>query len=270
MTVSSRPVNAVNATPFFLKSRSHVVLAGDVIDTGTGPMGLFLHGFRSDSGGQKAQALVAHARARGYSWVRFDLAAHGRSSGAFRDQNLSGWLADATAVASQYPARPLILVGSSLGAWLAVLMAQKARLPVAGLVLLAPAFNFLQRRYEELPYEIQTLWRTQGYLSIPDLYNAATGATYDLPYELVTDAQRHDVLQAPVMLPCPLVIIHGAHDELVPLSVSKEFLAHVSCPERELVVVPDGDHRLGTAVPLILAAVDRLWRRASLELEAYL
>ncbi len=260
-SVSPSPVICLNETAFSLESRPHVSLAGFESDTGSGPMGLFLHGFRSNAGGQKALALAAHARGKGYSWARFDLAAHGRSSGEFENQNLSGWLTDALCVAHRYAPRPLILVGSSLGAWLAVLMARQSGLKVAGLVLVAPAFNFLQRRYAELPDAVQGLWRAQGYLSVPDPYGAAADH-YRIRHDLVEDAQRHDVLSEPIVLPCPLVIIHGAADELVPVSVSEEFLAHVSAPEQELRVIPGGDHRLTEAIPELLAAVDRLWAGA--------
>ena len=255
-------VSCVNEVPFSLNSRPHISLVGLASDTGTGPVGLFLHGFRSDSHGQKAKALVAHARLRGYSWVRFDLAAHGGSSGEFEEQNLSGWLTDALCVAHQYAPRPLILVGSSLGAWLAVLMARQAQLPVAGLVLLAPAFNFLQRRYADLPPATQELWRAQGYLSVPDPYDGDPDASYRLRYDLIEDAKRHDIMSSPLSLPCPLVILHGAQDELVPLSVSEEFLAHVVAPEHELLVIPRGDHRLGDAILELLKAVDCVWDKA--------
>ncbi len=254
----------MNETAFSLKSRPNVSLAGFASDTGTGPVGLFLHGFRSHAQGQKALALAAHARARGYSWARFDLAGHGRSGGDFEEQSLSGWLTDALCVAQRYAPRPLILVGSSLGAWLAVLMARQSGVKVAGLLLVAPAFNFLQRRYLELPDTIQGLWRAQGYLSVPDPYGAATDH-YRIRHDLLEDARRHDVLTEPLTLPCPLVIIHGAADELVPVSVSEEFLAHVSAPEQELRVIPGGDHRLIQAIPELLAAVDRLWARAILD-----
>ena len=251
----------MNEIAFSLKSRPNVLLAGFASDTGVGPVGLFLHGFRSHAQGEKARALAAHAQAQGYSWVRFDLAGHGLSSGDFEEQCLSDWLEDAVCVAQRYAPRPLILVGSSLGAWLAVLMARQAGLKVAGLLLVAPAFNFLQRRFQELPDAVQGLWRAQGYLSVPDPYGVAT-AHYRIRHDVLLDAQRHDVLMAPVTLPCPLVIIHGAADELVPLSVSEEFMARVSAPERELRVIPGGDHRLTQAIPELLAALDHVWARA--------
>ncbi len=243
---------------FSLTTRPGVTIRGHKTDPGIGPVGLFLHGFRSDSGGQKSLDLAAHAEARGRAWIRFDLAGHGASGGRFSDQTLSDWLGDARAVAALAGPRPLLIVGSSLGAWLAVLMAQAAAFPIAGLVLLAPAFNFLQRYYATLPPALQDRWRTEGRLSLPDPYGPAD-AVYSLDYRLIEDAARHDVLGGPVRLACPIVMIHGDRDEAVPLSVSHDFLAHAQAPAKRLLVVPGGDHRLTAALPAIREAVDGLW-----------
>lgn len=250
----------MHETSFSLTTRPGITIRGRAQDSGYGPVGLFLHGFRSHCDGEKAQALVAHARARGYSWARFDLAAHGASGGALEEQTVSGWLVDATSVAERYAPRPLILVGSSLGAWLAVAMARSGRVPVAGLVLLAPAFNFLQRYYASLSDDLRRQWRTDGYLALPDPY-APAGAVYRLGHGLIDDADRHDVVSSPVALPCPFTIIHGAQDDIVPLAVSEAFLRHAQAPAKRLVVIPGGDHRLTAAVPRILTEVDALWPR---------
>ena len=237
------------------------MIRGHIADTGHGPVGLFLHGFRSHCAGEKAMALTHHALARGYSWARFDLAAHGASTGALWEQTLSGWLEDALAVATLFAPRPLFLVGSSLGAWLAVLMARSGRVPVAGLVLLAPAFNFLDRYYASLSDNLRQQWRREGYLMLPDLYGPP-GAVYRLGYRLIEDAATHDVLSVPTVLPCPLTLIHGDRDEVVPLAVSQDFVRRVRAPAKRLAVIAGGDHRLTAAIPRILAEVDALWPRA--------
>jgi alpha-beta hydrolase superfamily lysophospholipase len=248
----------VPETAFSLNTRPDIMIRGRMTDTGYGPIGLFLHGFRSHCVGEKATALTEHAFARGYSWARFDLAAHGASTGALVEQTLSGWLEDALSVAALYAPRPLILVGSSLGAWLAVLMARSRRIPVAGLVLLAPAFNFLQRYYAGLPQGLRQQWRSDGRLTLPDPYGPP-GTVYQLGYPLIEDAVAHDVLSVPVALPCPLTMIHGDRDEVVPLAVSEDFLRHVHAPDKRLTVVAGGDHRLTAAIPRVLAEVDALW-----------
>ncbi len=250
----------MHETSFSLNTRPGIIIRGRALDLGYGPVGLFLHGFRSHCDGEKAQALAAHARGRGYSWARFDLAAHGASSGTLEEQTVSGWLEDALSVVERYAPRPLILVGSSLGAWLAVGLARSGRVPVAGLVLLAPAFNFLQRYYASLSEDLRRQWRADGYLALPDLY-APAGTVYRLGHRLIEDADLHDVLSSPVTLPCPLTMIHGEQDSVVPLAVSKAFLGHAQAPAKRLVVIPGGDHRLTAAIPRILEEVDALWPR---------
>ena len=253
-------------TAFSLNTRPDILIRGRMADAGYGPVGLFLHGFRSHCAGEKATALTHHALAHGYSWARFDLAAHGASTGALVEQTLSGWLKDALSVAALYAPRPLILVGSSLGAWLAVLMARSRRIPVAGLVLLAPAFNFLQRYYADLPQDLRRQWRREGQLTLPDPYGPP-GTVYRLGYRLIEDAAAHDVLSVPVTLPCPVAMIHGDQDEVVPLAVSEDFLRHVRAPAKRLTVVAGGDHRLTAAIPRVLAEVDAAWPTADVRAE---
>ena len=236
-----------------------VEIAGYMRDKGTGPVGIFVHGFRSDCRGQKAAVLADHAAACGYSWVRFDLAGHGESGGRFADERLTSWLHNLRVLAARYGPRPLVLVGSSLGAWLAVLLARE-RSAVGGLVLLAPAFNFLQRGYAAMSTSDQQRWRREGRIALPDPYGPP-GATYELAYELVADAARHDVLSAPLSLSCPVTIIHGSDDELVPVAIGEQFYQQLSAPHKELVVVPAGDHRLTAALPEITSAVDRVFAR---------
>lgn len=245
---------------FEIASRSHTSLFGYRQDTGSGPVGIFLHGFRSDCSGHKAVALAAHAQQKQRSWVRFDLAGHGRSGGVFEDHCFSDWLEDGLAVASQFPGRPLVLVGSSLGAWIAVRMAQMLPASVKGLVLLAPAFNFLQRCYAQLTATEQAQWRTLGWMRVHDPH-AGAGASYVLPYGLIEDAAQHNVLETPLTLTCPLVVVHGDQDEAVPVEVSRAFFAHVDAVSKELVVVAGGDHRLNMATDVMLAAVDRVWEK---------
>ncbi len=245
--------------PFFCESRPHIVVRGEAHDTGAGPVGVFIHGLRSDARGLKATALARHAAARGRSWARFDLAGHGRSDGAFCEQTVSGWLADVLAVIGAYAPRPVVLVGSSLGGWLSVLAARARPERIAGLVLIAPALDFVQRAYETLDAGAQGAWQSADGLVVADAYG---GDPYRLTRGLLEDARGHGVLPRPPVLACPLFIVHGARDEHVPLAVSEAFLARVTAPRAELTVVAEGDHRLADGIPAIVAAVDRAWDAA--------
>lgn len=227
------------------------------LDDRPGPLGVFLHGFRSNADGTKATALAAHARARGRAWLRIDLSGHGRSDGEFAAFRLSHLLDDVLCVLAAFPQRPVVLVGSSMGAWLSVLAAERCA-AVRALVLLAPGFNFIQEHFGALPADQCAHWERVGRLRFDDPYE---GGAYELDHAILADAAPFDVLNRPVRLSCPVVILHGNADEQVPLSVSRRFLATLNAPEARLQVVPGGDHRLTRAVPQITAEVDRLWPR---------
>ena len=227
-------------------------------------IGVYLHGFRSDSAGHKSLALVRHAHRRGRAWLRFDLSGHGASAGRFGDFRISRALADVEAALAALPTgyaeAPIVLVGSSLGAWLAVLATQRLPARIAGLVLLAPGFNFLQRQFAAMTPAAQAQWQSTGTYRFASHYDAGY---YELEYAAVTDAARHDVLAQSLDLRCPVHVLHGDADEIVPLTVSEQFLAHLpghgDCPPPVFTRIPGGDHRLTGADALIAHAVDAVW-----------
>lgn len=222
-------------------------------------IGVYVHGFRSDCDGAKSLALARHAQQQGYAWLRFDLGGHGASAGRFGDFRLSHLLADLNAALAALPQRRIVLVGSSMGAWLAVLAARQWPQRIAALVLLAPGFNFLQRLFAAMTLAAQRQWQSAGIHRFASHYDANT---YELEFAAVADADAHDVLSEPVDLPCPVHIIHGEQDEVVPIAISENFFAKLRAPHRKFTRVPAGDHRLTDAEATILAAVDRLWPRS--------
>ncbi len=239
---------------FILSTAPRHCVRGRFFDPGTDPVGVFLHGFRSDSQGVKARALARHAATRKYAWLRFDLFGHGGSDGCFAEFTVSTALNDVLAVITHLAPRPVVLIGSSLGAWLAILAATRTR--VSALLLIAPAFNFVQNQIANLPAEVLARWRRCGTRHFYDPYR---GNGFNLHYSIVDDAVHHDVLTAPVHLTCPLSIVHGEHDEIIPMSVIQRFAEHADCPGLRVNVVPGGDHQLISAIPRIGLELDRLW-----------
>lgn len=217
-----------------------------------GPVGIFVHGFRSHAGGDKSRALAAHAERRGYAWARVDLSGHGESDGDFCGFRISGLRDDLLAVMAAV-ARPTVLVGSSMGAWLSVLATLARPTQVKGLVLIAPGFDFLATIYSKLSADEQTLWRHRG---CHRFRSAWEPFPYALPFEALADARALQVLERPLELPCPVHIVHGRHDEVVPLTVSEHFLNITAAPAKSLEIVEDGDHRLHSGLPAIARAVD--------------
>lgn len=244
---------------FSLNRDDGVVLRGRIDDPhGQGPIGIFLHGFRSHSNGRKGCALADHAHHHGRAWLAFDLRGHGRSDGSPASLRVSALCADLDAVLARLAPRPVLLAGSSLGGWLAVLAAGRHPDQVRALLLVAPAFNFIQKYFGALPPDELDRWRRRGTRRFNDQYS---GDSYLLDYEMVEDAARHDVFGGRISLSCPVVVVHGDHDEVVPLAQSRRFVDEIA-PAGELVAVAGGDHRLATGVPQLLAATDRLWSAA--------
>ncbi len=229
---------------------------GHILDFRCDPIGVFLHGFRSDCEGAKAIALAQHAKRRGYSWVRFDLSGHGRSDGNFTAFTIKDAVRDALAVLQALAPRPVVLVGSSLGGWLSVLAARHAPQQVRAMLLIAPAFNFVQNFLAALPAEELRRWARQGVRRFADPYQATT---YTLGYGIVHEIHHFDVLSEPVQLHCPLTIIHGDQDEILPLANTMRFADRTQAPGLRIEVVAGGDHRLTSALPRMRAELDRIW-----------
>src|SRR5829696_7241134 len=196
-------------------SRRIAVLARD----GTGPAVVWLGGFRSDMASTKAEALDGWAAERGRAFVRFDYAGHGESSGAFEDSTVSMWLEDTLAVLDRFvPDRP-ILVGSSMGGWIALLATRELlrsrpdRSP-AGLVLIAPAVDFTERlMWNRIPDSIRRAVLTNGVYERPSVY---ADAPYPITRGLIEDGRRHLLLGSPVATGCPVHILQGMQDPDVP------------------------------------------------------
>jgi len=154
--------------PFSLDPAPGCRLRGNILDFGTEPVGVFLHGFRSDSRGEKAESLLRHAKSRRYSWVRFDFSGHGRSDGVLSEFSITDALRDVSAVLEMFAPRPAILVGSSLGGWLAELAAQRTPDRVKAMLLIAPAFNFMQNFLAGLDTGKLNRWRRDGIQDFTD------------------------------------------------------------------------------------------------------
>jgi len=202
--------------------------------------GVFLHGFRSHCDGGKARHLSALAARRGYPWLRFDQRGCGRSTGSFRHFTVGAAIDDAGAALASLGGAPVILVGSSLGALTALHVAHRGGHRVDGLLLIAPALRFAERfLHSQVSRRGMDQWRRRGYRWFPDLY---AGGCYRLSYAFCIDALRRAA--PPTALPCPVRVIHGARDELLPLADTEEWLARLDCPAKGLEIVPHGDHRL--------------------------
>ena len=209
---------------------------------GAGPWVVFLGGFRSDMQGTKALWLDAWAQARGQAFLRFDYSGHGESEGAFEDGCITHWAEDARAVIAALTDGPVVLVGSSMGGWISLLLA-RAGLPVAGLVGIAAAPDFTRQGFEAGFTDAQRAeMAATGRVALPSDY----GAPYVITKRLIEDGARHLVLDAPLPLPMPVRLLQGTADTDVPVDWALRLLAHAQGEDIRLTLVKGADHRFST------------------------
>ncbi|WP_103332980.1 alpha/beta hydrolase [Pseudotabrizicola formosa] len=229
---------------------------------GQGPGVVFLGGFKSDMGGTKALFLHDWAAAQGRAFLRFDYSGHGQSSGAFLEGAIGDWSEDALAAITSLTTGPQILVGSSMGGWIALLVAKALAQRVAGFVGIAAAPDFTEDSMWAgfTPAQRQTL-EDEGRVELPSDY---ADQPYIITRRLIEDGRRHLVLRAALDLPFPVRLLQGTADTDVPPSVALRLMDHATSPDLRLTLVKGADHRFSTPECLNLipqAITDILARR---------
>lgn len=209
---------------------------------GRNPGLVFLGGFRSDMTGIKATSLEAWARTTGRTFIRFDYQGHGASGGAWEQGSIGQWRDDALAVLDQLTEGPQILVGSSMGGWIALLVALARPDRVAGLLGIAPAPDFTERMIRSRlgPDQLAALERDGRFIA-PSAYDPAG---YPITRHLLDEARDHLLLPGPIPLTCPVRLLHGQRDRDIPWQTSLDLADALAGDDVQVVLVKDGDHRL--------------------------
>jgi len=208
---------------------------------------VWLSGFNSTMDGTKASDLAAWAKGRGQAMTRFDYSGHGQSSGRFEDGTISQWLEEAHAVVEKLTAGPQILIGSSMGGWIALLMARTlaARDPgrIAGLVLIAPAWDMTERLMWQTASEgVRQILETERVWHRPSEYD---DNNYPITMALIEDGRKHLLGDAPAInTGCPVRILHGLEDPDVPWQGSHDLVDRLATDNAHLTLIKGGGHRL--------------------------
>jgi pimeloyl-ACP methyl ester carboxylesterase len=221
---------------------------------GSGPTVVWLGGFRSDMAGTKAQALADWAQASGRAYLRFDYFGHGESGGDFREGTITRWRADALAVLDELIEGDAVLVGSSMGGWIACLVAMVRSERVKAMVLVAPAPDFTEKLMEpQIPPEGRRALREEGVWLRPSEY----GDPYPITAALLEDGARWSILPGPVPIEAPVRILQGGEDPDVPWRHALELAQAIKAPDVVFTLVKDGDHRLSRPedIARLIAAV---------------
>jgi pimeloyl-ACP methyl ester carboxylesterase len=225
--------------------------------TGIGSGVIFLGGYRSDMGGTKAVALEAWAKARGRAFLRFDYGGHGGSGGDFTELGIADWFDDARA-ALNLTQGPQVLVGSSMGGWLALLLARACPERIAGLIGIAAAPDFTE---DSLLPSLTVVERAAmdrvGLIERPSGYS---DGPYIFTQRLIDQGRANLVLSAPLALPFPTRFLQGTADTDVPVAVAQQLFDHASGPDIRLTLVKGADHRFSTpdCLALIESSLDEI------------
>ncbi len=219
---------------------------------GRGPGVVFLGGYRSDMTGTKALALEEWCRADGRAFLRLDYGGHGASGGAFEDGTVGAWTRDALAVIEAATEGPQVLVGSSMGGWIALLVARARPERVAGLVTIAAAPDFTEDGFwAGFDADQRAALETGGALDLPSDY----GEPYRVTMRLIEDGRRHLVLRDPLRLAVPVRMLQGTADAAVPTATALRLLDHLEAPDARLTLVAGEDHRFSS--PACLRLIER-------------
>jgi pimeloyl-ACP methyl ester carboxylesterase len=214
----------------------------------------WLSGFMSDMASTKATALSTWAKARGMGCTRFDYSGHGVSGGAFTGGTIGRWLDEAAAIFTQKTFGPQIVIGSSMGGHIALILLRKlmraapehaAR--IKGLVLIAPAWDMTEElMWKKFPPAIQREIMEQGFHLSPSAY----ASPYKITRALIEDGRDHLLARQPFNPGRPVTILQGLLDPDVPAAHTRELLTFLTGGQVTLIEIPDGEHRLSRAQDL--------------------
>ena len=228
---------------------------------GAAPGLFWLGGFNSDMKGTKALALDGWAAEHGRACVRFDYSGHGQSGGKFSDGTIGRWLEDSLAVFERFCRGPQVVIGSSMGGWMALLLARQVarrttNASLAGLVLIAPAPDFTEElMWKGFSPEIRQQIETEGVWMRPSEYG--DGSPYPITRALIEEGRNHLLLGGSIEVGCPVRILQGAKDPDVPWRHAFALAHRLPADDVVLTVIQDGDHRLSRPqdIARIIAAV---------------
>ena len=220
-------------------------------DPGANPGLFWLGGFKSDMKGTKAEALSAWARQQGRGCVRFDYSGHGESGGDFAAGTVGRWLEESLAVFTGCCNGPQVVIGSSMGGWIALLLARELRrrqaagspgtAQIAGMVLIAPAVDFTEvLMWQRFPPKVRREIEQQGVWLRPSEY----GEPYPITRTLIEEGRNHLLLGGMIETGCPVRILQGVQDPDVPWNHAVELTSRLAQDDVVLTLVKDGDHRL--------------------------
>ncbi|XP_072449385.1 palmitoyl-protein thioesterase ABHD10, mitochondrial-like [Chiloscyllium punctatum] len=209
--------------------------------SGRNPGVVFLSGFKSDMNAVKALAMEEFCRSAGHSFVRFDYTGCGSSEGDSEDCKLGDWKNDVLTVLDTLTTGPQVLVGSSMGGWLMLLAALAKPERVAGLVGIATAADHFVTVLNQLPSEARADIERTGKYNMPSKYSAS--GFYTMRYNFIKESEEHCLLQSSINILCPVRLLHGMKDDVVPWHVSVKVAEQFVSNDVDIILRKSAEHR---------------------------
>ena len=199
----------------------------------------FFGGYSSDMTGTKATALNNWTESNGINYLRFDYSGHGQSSGDLSKGTLSKWLGEAEFFFEKFKSKKNIIIGSSMGGWIALLTAIK-NIDVNGLIGIASAPDFTKNEWDKLSETEKEEFKSNGSILFPD----DDYGDYEVFYEFIKDGFQHEILNDAIEITCPVRLLHGKLDKVIAYNVSEKIIEQLSTSDKSLTIIEDGDHNL--------------------------
>ena len=230
-------------------TRNGIALAWSLLP-GRRPTIVFLPGFKSDMEGSKATHLRDWAASQGRAMLRLDYSGHGASGGNFEDGTIGSWTADAAAIIAAHTMGPLLLVGSSMGGWIALLLARSMPARVTALVGIAAAPDFTETLLGRgLTEPERATLLSDGYIERPSVYGEKP---YRFTRALIEDGRNQSLLNAAIPITCPVRLLQGQRDDDVPWPTAQRLADQLTSDDVQITLIKDGDHRLSRPQDLTL------------------
>lgn len=231
------------------------------------PFIIFHHGLMSDMNGSKAMWLEDHCKKNDYNFIRFDNFGHGQSSGKFSDQTISIWQEGLNLIIDKLAKQPVLLVGSSMGAWITLLASIKRPNDIIGMVGISSAPDFSEELiWNKLTHSQKQKMQVEGICDIGGT-DPACGHVYPISFDLIKDGRNHLLLnKEKINIKCPVHLLHGKQDIDVPSSISERIFSKISHNDVSIKIIKDGNHSLSREKDLnmICNSIDEILQQLNL------
>ena len=224
-----------------LKSSFDENLAYSQEENGSKTSIFFFGGYASDMTGTKATALSKWCEKNNFNFIRFDYSGHGQSEGNFEEGGITKWSLEATEVLKKFSNEKNIIIGSSMGGWISLIVALRNQKNVSGLIGIASAPDFVVGEWNRLSDDQKSKIKNDGKIIINwDKYND----DYTITYKFLKDGMNNMLLNSQINIDCPIRLLHGRLDQVVSYETSEKIIDKIISRNKKLTIVDDGDHSL--------------------------